>query len=427
MNLSMSGIKFKEKPQGRINGLVHKSFYQKEVSVEELAIAIGEGYSFCPGVFKNNVRKNKNFIMASMIALDIDESTIPMEKAIENFSCTIAYNTFSNGTKDGRYSYRLLVLLDDNICSIEEYRHYATILSKLLQEESNVRVDKSCLQGSKMYFGTNGEVTTTISDYDYTKKYLTSWWNNNHNTTITYNSVIQETDCDYKHGYIYALLKNGTSDYDIVCAGRDLGYKFISSSKQMIEWEEGEEVRIESNHLELNREWRMDADGKRHPRKWNIGEDRRIRFLKMLSLKKQIYPTISYDELLYNAICERFFFFNNSDGKLNNQWIISILPSVLRTSYIFKTTERFACNMPLLKAKGKSYQKAIAENKHQRLVQGVMTLYNPTFTILQNLDSMKEKGLKICLRTLKNILREQGLTTKRRIEVKQDNSILLKE
>jgi hypothetical protein len=135
---------------------------------------------------------------------------------------------------------------------------------------------------------------------------------------------------------------------------------------------------------------------------------------------------MQYDELLFNAICERYLFFDNSDNKLNNQWILSIIPVALNNSRLFDTKNKYTCNMPLLRANGKSYQKAIAENKHQGLVKAVTTLYNPSFTILQNLESMKEKGLKISLRSLKNILREQGLTKKGK-KIKQDASTLLKE
>ena len=95
MNVTLSKMTFKEKPQGDVIGFVSKSLHQRDVSVEELADAIKEGCTFCPAIFKEDKRNSENFISASMIALDIDKSSIPMEEAAKDFSCTIAYPTFS--------------------------------------------------------------------------------------------------------------------------------------------------------------------------------------------------------------------------------------------------------------------------------------------------------------------------------------------
>lgn len=425
MKITLSEMMFNEKPQGDVISLVNKSLHQKEVSVEELADAIKNGCTFCPAVFKNDMRNSENFISASMIALDIDKSSIPMEEAAKDFSCTISYPTFSNGTEE-KYSYRFIVRLDSDITSLDEYCQYATILSELLKEKSGVSVDETCIQGSRMFFGTNGDVVTTLSEYDYDKQFLLSWWQEHDNIKIIYKQPIKkETGC-CTHSEIYTLLQRGVSDRDIMSTGYELGYEFVTSNRQIINWLENEEVRIEYSVLEIKRKWKKDKEGKNRIIKWGIGEDRRMKMLKILSIKKQIKPSMQYDELLFNAICERYLFFDNSDNKLNNQWILSIIPVALNNSRLFETKNKYTCNMPLLRANGKSYQKAIAENKHQGLVKAVTTLYNPSFTILQNLESMKEKGLKISLRSLKNILREQGLTKKGK-KIKQDASTLLKE
>ena len=415
MNVSLSKMTFKEKPQGDVIGFVSKSLHQRDVSVEELADAIKEGCTFCPAIFKEDKRNSENFISASMIALDIDKSSIPMEEAAKDFSCTIAYPTFSNGV-EAKYSYRFIVRLDSDLTSLDEYCQYATILSELLKEKSGVSVDKTCVQGSRMFFGTNGDVVTTISEYDYNKQFLLSWWRTHGNTIITYNQPNQKQSRCYTHGELYTLLINGVSDKEIMSAGRRLGYEFITSSRQMIDWEEGEEVRIEYNYLEVKRKWRNDKDGKRHPIKWGIGEDRRIKMVKILSIKKQIKPTMQYDELLYNAICERFLFFNNSDNKLSNQWIISIIPTILCSTRHFDTRNRFTCNISLIKSMGKSYQKAISDKRHKMLAEATMSLYDTSLSIKQNLEVMQTFGIKISLSTLKRILKEKGIIKKRKRE-----------
>lgn len=412
MNISLNDAKFKEKPYGKVIGWVNKHLYQKDVSVEELATAISEGRAFCPGIFKDNTRSRDNFISASFIALDIDKSTIPMEEVTMKFSCTISYPTFSNDN-EGKYSYRLLVRLDEELKSIEEYYKYATILSKILKDISGVDVDSTCTQGSRMYFGTNKKVTTKLSDFDYSKQFLTSWWQEHYNTTISCTNDIQRKEdwngVDIKDGNIYSLLQKGVNDEEIIYAGIQLKYMHIVSSKQMIEWDEKEEVRIEPNRIDVHYKWGADQDNKRHRVKWKIGSDRRNKLFKILSIKKQIKPTIKFDELLYNAISERHFFFDNTDDRLSNEWIISILPTILCSSLHFETRTSFSCNMTLLREEGKSPQKAVAEKKRQMLVEAVMPLYDTSITLKQNVEVMRDSGLKISLRTLRRILDDLGI------------------
>ena len=417
MEVTISDLMLTEKPQEKMIQKVNNSLCKKDLSIEELASAIGKGCSFCPGVFTNDKRNKENFISASFITLDIDDSPIPLEEVRQVFSCTISYPTFSNDVQNNKYRYRLIIRLDEDLKSLDEYYMYAEILSNLLKEETGVCVDTTCYQGERMFFGTNHEVNTTISDYDYEKKYLYLWKTThlNYISTRPINSIQLSKDIKYSFTTfdtckpIYNYLMEGKSDYDILCKGQELGYKFIVSSKDMIDWNEGEEIRIEPEHIEIKRHWRIDDSGKRNPRKWGVGEDRRKRFLKVLSIKKQIKPDITYDELLYNAICERSYFFYNYDDKLNNKWILSILPSVLRHSYHFETTYRFTCNTTLLNANGKSYQKAVAEKKHKLLVDAIIPLYNPSFTIQQNLDAMQLRGIQISLSTLKRILKENRI------------------
>lgn len=191
------------------------------------------------------------------------------------------------------------------------------------------------------------------------------------------------------------------------------GYKPIDSS--LITWEYGEETKIIPDFIKIDRQWQIDSAGKRMPRKWKIQENRKKRLLKTLSIKKQIKPNIRYDELLFNAIYERHYFFDNTDGKLNNTWLLSIIPSIMNHNNIhFQTTAKLKCNTEYLKLIGKSYQKASAEAKHKMLVDAVLPLYNRDFTIKENLEAMQTKGLKLSLRTLKSILKEVGISKSRK-------------
>lgn len=417
MKVSISNIPFKEKPAPEDSGKVNNSLVASEVSIRELASSIANGFSFCPAIFTNNVRNNENFISASCITLDVDHAQYSLEYATERISTTIAYPSFRNGL-EGEYRYRLLIRLDEDIKSLEEYYRYSIILAAMLKEKANIEIDSTCTQGTRMYFGTNSSVTLSEGkEYDYTKTELDDWWTTTYGSKpIVYNitnSISTNTSNYDRTSIVYKMLKEGYADEEIlkVCISR--GYKPIDSS--IITWEPEEETKIVSDFIKIDRQWQIDATGRRKPRIWGIGENRKYRLLKTLTIKKQIKPDIRYDELLFNAIYERHYFFDNTDGKLNNKWLISIVPSILNHNNIhFQTLAKLKCNTEYLKQIGKSYQKASAEAKHKMLVDAVLPLYNKDFTIKENLEALQNKGIKLSLRTLKSILKEVGISKSRK-------------
>ena len=62
-----------------------------------------------------------------------------------------------------------------------------------------------------------------------------------------------------------------------------------------------------------------------HSLKFKHGEKRRVVLLNMISKMLKINPKISDENLLFNSIVERYYFFDNVDGKLNNAWILSAI------------------------------------------------------------------------------------------------------
>lgn len=416
MLVSISDLRFRQKPEGKDIGKVNNSLRPKDVTVAELATAIGEGCSFCPSVFRKNVRRNENFMGASCITLDIDHCQKPLEEAIQGISTTIAYPTFSNGA-DGKYSYRLLIRLDNDLCSLDDYTRYATILATMLKDNVGIEVDHTCTQGTRMYFGTNSTVCISEAKYNYTKVELEDWWTSAYGNIpiATFDSIdnMAMSNVD-RTSLVYKLLREGKTDKEIIYRCLARGYKPIYSTT--IEWLEEEETRLVPDYIQINRKWEFDKNGKHIPHKWEQKQGgRHIRFYKTLSIKKQIKPSIRYDELLFNAIYERYYFYDNSDNKLSNYWILSIIPYILNQNHIhFQTSAKLKCNTEYLKQLGKSYQKATAEVKHKMLVDAVLPLYNKEFTIKENLEALQTKGLKLSLRTLKTILREVGISKSRK-------------
>lgn len=106
-------------------------FKKEELTLDEFCDKISRGYSFCH-IFKNNVRRNENFIKTNFICIDVDDSNV----SLFDFLCsidyqpTIAYSTFSNGIDD-LYAFRLLYFFDEVITKEMYPSLYDSICSQI--------------------------------------------------------------------------------------------------------------------------------------------------------------------------------------------------------------------------------------------------------------------------------------------------------
>lgn len=113
------------------------SFHVENLSADELIDRIKSGHSFCH-VFKDNRRTKKNFLYASAVFIDVDDSPQPMEVFLNGceHKPSIAYTTFSDG-KNGTYRFRLIYLFDKRISSAEEYKYlYYHIINMIGLEQT---------------------------------------------------------------------------------------------------------------------------------------------------------------------------------------------------------------------------------------------------------------------------------------------------
>ena len=62
-----------------------------------------------------------------------------------------------------------------------------------------------------------------------------------------------------------------------------------------------------------------------HSLQFKHGEKRRVILFNMISTMLKINPNITDENLVYNAIIERYHFFDNVDGKLNNAWLLNAI------------------------------------------------------------------------------------------------------
>lgn len=125
----------------------------KEVTIEEFSKVVTQpfGFSFTCGIFKENKRRNANWLQQSVFALDFDDGLTPDEaiKIATNYGITpnVVYTSFSD-TPELR-KFRVLFFLDKVITDKKE----AKFIILNLMNMYDGKADKACKDYARMFFG----------------------------------------------------------------------------------------------------------------------------------------------------------------------------------------------------------------------------------------------------------------------------------
>lgn len=110
------------------------------------------------GWFTMSEKTNKNFEGSNFLAIDVDESSIPLPDFLgilwnNNFLPSTAYTTYSNNKTPGLYKYRAIFVLDTIIKDFLSFRFYSWKLIEHIENLTGVKVDSCCLVASQYYNG----------------------------------------------------------------------------------------------------------------------------------------------------------------------------------------------------------------------------------------------------------------------------------
>ena len=91
-------------------------FQEQNTDLDTLVYYIKEGRLFTH-VFKNDLRKNENFLYTSIIPIDVDDCPKSLEETLDGLEKkpTIAYYTASNLKEEGSYRFRFIYVFDERI------------------------------------------------------------------------------------------------------------------------------------------------------------------------------------------------------------------------------------------------------------------------------------------------------------------------
>lgn len=403
LNVCVSKKTYTGKPSS--NDVSEMRFESKELTIDEFINLITNGHTFC-ALMQNGWRNKNNFKCTSMLVYDIDHSEVEMSDYIARLDIKPTFSYTSPSDKEGDRRFRLVYLLDFSICSIEEYY----TISKSFSEQLKLKyVDEHSYYGEQ-YWNGNTQAELIIYNNILNKEYINININNkriynNINTksaskTITITPNHNVVSCTFEKDYTEMTFQDFIKKYYTVYDNLEHTPIEVSEDEPMIHYDD--------NYYEIRRPWKR-VNGK--VMKIKDGEGRRKKLFLNGIIRRKINPNISFENLLFNLVFEFEYYYTNDGNKITKKTLYDIAGSVMKAEII---------DSPLGKPRYKSKVNKLYCDKYgleahevwgkmRNKKQYIGEFYDFELTDQQNIDIMKEYGLEISIRTLKNWKKENNI------------------
>ena len=444
--ISVSNQTFESKPTKAEIATI--TYTKRELNVYELTNLITIGHSFT-GLFTDNNEfnvKNKNeqqFKSSSVIFIDIDGmGGISSDDFITSLSTdakpNIYYNTFSSTPETERL--RLVYIMTDAIESKTEYRaNVEHIVSQF--NNGALKIDNCSYSPFYHFFGTNikngnivqcinGKTHKTIKLKDVLYESAITNYNKEEKNNIECNCTFEKNN-DFMRNFWkidnkdFIIKYNDT--YEIV-NNTPLEY----STDSMF-------ITLPTDYIEIRRKTYTVKDDVRKTRytttyRWKDGEGRRRKLYMTAILRRMMLPTISFEQLLYNTVWElENFYLNTKADYITKKDIYGIVTRSLSENVenyrkVIKTDKRkFIVNPYYLNKENLTKRQLAARSRKLIHYKQIGELYDCDMTDKENIEVMKQYGVKCSLRTLKNFRKEIGLTKYNKTNSETNDYILDRE
>ena len=423
--------------------------YQRQsITVEEFALLIKEGYCFCHSFKTNGIlfglseKKDANFLSADMVFVDIDDSDIVMNDYVGRLSKkpTLYYTTPNNHTEKSNYKYRfrLCYLFCLPIYTVETYHSlYDGIAESIRKDIQDVEIKDNCGRTPSQQFSGNAKAECEL--------YVTDNVFSHSDFPYQSNNVSFSSSLSISNGN---LSKSAKKDDDTVIGVKDLiiaDKSFISDINTLSPYDLIDKYRtkyryfthtelhfqdgyalIPSDYQEIYRQTYMDSFIKNNGdeikfsavKKLRDGDNRRKKLYIAGLIMKNILPNITFENLLYNLICERTYYYDNSDRVLSNKVLANIARNVVNIPL-----EKIQLQSKRKKRKfcvDKSYCVMLGispnamKNKVRKMLKDeeIGNAYDCSLSVAENLAAFKEMDISVGKSKLYQWCKENGINTK---------------
>lgn len=378
---------------------------------------IEDGYSFCycfndnGRVFGQRDKTIDNFHHTNFIVFDIDHCGANIHEYLNRlpYKPTLAYTTTNDSKLDHRF--RLIYFLDFTIMkSVSFYKMVYYKLASHLEIYSGFIMSDNCMKSPSQQFLGNPkkEITTVYNNILYELEDINKLsFNERYEKEmkgvkdIANDSKIEDIELNISDEMKDDL--NNMKDSEFLSKWKD---RYFYQMETPVTYDEDGIARLWDKDFYQIKNKFSKVDG--HTLQFKHGEKRRVILFNMISTMLKINPKISDENLLFNTIVERYYFFDNVDGKLNNAWLLNAIKNarindmngrnpIVPENRTFKIQKsHFIDLIQKWNGEGKNGMMVLTNKIRRKInVERVGALYDFNLSVKDNLKWLAEQGIVV--------------------------------
>lgn len=378
---------------------------------------IEDGYSFCycfndnGRVFGQRDKTIDNFHHTNFIVFDIDHCGANIHEYLNRlpYKPTLAYTTTNDSKLDHRF--RLIYFLDFTIMkSVSFYKMVYYKLASHLEIYSGFIMSDNCMKSPSQQFLGNPkkEITTVYNNILYELEDINKLsFNERYEKEmkgvkdIANDSKIEDIELNISDEMKDDL--NNMKDSEFLSKWKD---RYFYQMETPVTYDEDGIARLWDKDFYQIKNKFSKVDG--HTLQFKHGEKRRVILFNMISTMLKINPKISDENLLFNTIVERYYFFDNVDGKLNNAWLLNAIKNarindmngrnpIVPEKRTFKIQKsHFIDLINKWNEEGKNGMMVLTNKIRKKInIERVGALYDFNLSVKENLKWLAEQGIVV--------------------------------
>lgn len=392
--------------------------YKREIlTFTDFINKIEDGYSFCycfndnGRVFGQREKTINNFHHTNFIVFDIDHCGANIHEYLNRlpYKPTLAYTTTNDSKLDHRF--RLIYFLDFTIMkSVSFYKMVYYKLASHLEIYSGFIMSDNCMKSPSQQFLGNPkkEITTVYNNILYELEDINKLsFNERYEKEMkgvkdtTNDSNVEDIELNISDEMKDDL--NNMKDSEFLLKWKD---RYFYQMETPVTYDEDGIARLWDKDFYQIKNKFSKVDG--HTLQFKHGEKRRVILFNMISTMLKINPKISDENLLFNTIVERYYFFDNVDGKLNNAWLLNAIKNarindmngrnpIVPEKRIFKIQKsHFIDLINKWNEEGKNGMMVLTNKIRKKInIERVGALYDFNLSVKENLKWLAEQGIVV--------------------------------
>lgn len=409
------------------------------VTTDELIDYCVNGYAISNLYNKDTVtsteRNYDNFTGAYTVYVDVDKTQYnSMYEYIDTltFKPTFAYYSYCDGIeKKGVVSrrFRLCYVFNKIITNIPFFKGLSKNILSSIEKDTNEPMDDTCTLSPNQYMnGSNNKDEIYVSYLIYNvndfgnvetntpkEKVQSKIYNREEDNIIESDLHFFEKESEFIKDYWNLPFVELIEKYRGI-------YPFFENTPLEAVDDDTKMIVLPNDYVEIKRYWIYDKvtneDGETiwnssFVRRIKDGEQRRKKLFINGCYRRKMYPQITFEHLLFCLVYELYFYVENKKDVITNKQLFKIAINVMKADYTLYTKDmkhpKFIVNQNYCIKYGLTKVQVANMVRKEIHYAEIGNLYDCSLKDKENLQVLKDNGVKCSLRTLQNFKKEYGL------------------